>query len=106
MAVGRAPGRRDQGGRQHPTQQNVIDQTNRITDFTAGGITALVDWTNAHTTQTFPVCPSFVQVKGNNFDPVVRKGHQVFICFGKSVNLLDPVPVEPRRNTGHLTPCA
>ena len=78
----------------HPTQQNVIDQTNRITDFTAGGITALVNWTNAHTTQTFPVCPSFVQVKGNNFDPVVRKGHQVFICFGKSVNLLDPVPVD------------
>ena len=77
----------------HPTQQNVIDQTNRITDFTAGGITAVVDWTNAHTTQTFPVCPSFVQVKGNNFDPVVRKGHQVFICFGKEVSLLDPVPV-------------
>ena len=52
-----------------PTQQNVIDQTNRITDFTAGGITAVVDWTNAHTTQTFPVCPSFVQVQGEQLRP-------------------------------------
>jgi ABC-type branched-subunit amino acid transport system substrate-binding protein len=75
------------------TQQNVIDQTNRITDFTAGGITAVVDWSHAHTTQTFPVCPSFVQVRGDKFTPVVRQGHQVFICFPKSVNLLDPVPV-------------
>ena len=75
------------------TQQNVIAQTNRITDFTAGGITAVVDWTQAHTTQSFPNCPSFVQVEGSTFVPVVRQGHQVFICFGQHVNLKNPVPV-------------
>jgi ABC-type branched-subunit amino acid transport system substrate-binding protein len=75
------------------TQQNVIAQTNRITDFTSGGITEIVNWANAHTTQTFPVCPSFVQVQGTKFVPVVRQGHQVFICFGQHVNLLNPVPV-------------
>ena len=51
------------------TQQNVIAQTNRISDFTAGGITAIVDWTHAHTMQAFPVCPSFVQVKGASSSP-------------------------------------
>ena len=75
------------------TQQNVIAQTNRIADFTAGGITAIVNWTEAHTTQSFPNCPSFVQVKGTTFSPVVGQGHQVFICFGQHVNLLHPVPV-------------
>ena len=88
-----------------PTQQNVIDQTNRITDFTAGGITAVVDWTHAHTTQTFPVCPSFVQVKGNKFDPVVRQGHQVFICFGQAGEPDGPRPRRrPTGDAGHLSP--
>ncbi len=77
----------------HVTQQNVIAQTNRITDFTAGGLTAVVDWTQAHTTQSFPNCPSFVQVAGSTFVPVVRLGHQVFICFDQHVNLSNPVPV-------------
>jgi branched-chain amino acid transport system substrate-binding protein len=81
------------------TQQNVIKQTNRITDFTAGGITAIVNWASAHTTQTFPVCPSFVQVKGKQFLPVVSQGHQVFICFSQTTNLKDPVPVAPPPGT-------
>jgi ABC-type branched-subunit amino acid transport system substrate-binding protein len=81
------------------TQQNVIDQTNRITDFTAGGLSALVDWTDAHTTQTFPVCPSFVVVQGEHFVPVVDRGHQVFICFAHSTDLKNPVPVSPPPGT-------
>jgi branched-chain amino acid transport system substrate-binding protein len=81
------------------TQQNVIAQTNRITDFTAGGITALVDWTHLHTTQTYPVCPSFVQVKGDQFLPALGHGHQVFVCFAKQVNLKNPVLVAPPPGT-------
>ncbi len=49
----------------HPTPQAVIAATNRLTNFTAGGVSDPVDWTTAHTTQSFPNCPSFVQVKGN-----------------------------------------
>ncbi len=81
------------------TQQNVIQQTNTITDFTAGGLTSVVDWTNAHTVQTFPNCPSFVQVKGNQFLPALGQGHQVFICFNQKVDLKDPVPVAPPAGT-------
>jgi hypothetical protein len=81
------------------TQKNLVAQTNRITDFTAGGTTAAVDWTKAHTTQAFPICPSFVLVKGEHFVPVVAHGHQVFICFAKRVHLLDPTPVPPPTGT-------
>lgn len=81
------------------TQRNVIAQTNTITDFTAGGLTALVDWTHAHTTQAFPVCTSFVQVEGTKFVPVTTQNHQVFVCLDKSVNLKDPVPVTPPAGT-------
>jgi branched-chain amino acid transport system substrate-binding protein len=80
------------------TQANVIAQTNKITDFTAGGVTAPVDWSTAHTTQTFPICPSFVQVSGTHFAPVVSQGHQVFLCFGPTTNLLDPKTVSSPAN--------
>jgi branched-chain amino acid transport system substrate-binding protein len=81
------------------TEQNVIAQTNRITNFTAGGITALVDWTHVHTTQTFPICPSFVVVQGGKFVPTLGQGHQVFLCFNEKVNLKDPRPVVPPSGT-------
>jgi branched-chain amino acid transport system substrate-binding protein len=77
------------------TQANVVAQTNKITDFTAGGVTAPVNWTTSHTTTHFPICPSFVRVSGTHFDPVVSQGRQVFLCFGPSTNLKDPVTVSP-----------
>jgi hypothetical protein len=83
----------------HLTPQNVIAQTNRITNFTAGGITSVVNWAQAHTTQSFPICPSFVQVRGDKFVPVVSQGHQVFICFNQATNLKDPIPVAPPPGT-------
>jgi ABC-type branched-subunit amino acid transport system substrate-binding protein len=88
-----------EAARSNVTQANVIAQTNRITDFTAGGTTAVVNWTQAHTTQAFPICPSFIQVKGRAFVPVVASSHQVFICFDKSVDLKNPVPASPPAGT-------
>jgi ABC-type branched-subunit amino acid transport system substrate-binding protein len=82
-----------------PSRKSVIAATNRITDFTAGGTTAVVNWTQARSTQSFPICPSFIQVKGKAFVPVVASGHQVFICFDKSVDLKDPVPTSPPAGT-------
>jgi branched-chain amino acid transport system substrate-binding protein len=81
------------------TQQSVVQQTNGITDFTAGGLTSVVDWTKAHTTQSFPNCPSFVQVKGNQFLPALGQGHQVFICFNQKVDLKNPVLAPPPPGT-------
>src|ERR1039458_3563590 len=75
------------------TPQNIITQTNLITNFTAGGISAPVDWTKLHTTQTYPTCSAFVKVKGSQFVPVAITGHQVFACFTKKVNVKNPVLV-------------
>jgi len=81
------------------TPQNVIAQTNQITGFTGEGTTAVVNWTSAHATQTFPACTADVMVKGTQFIPVVTTGHQVFACFGPTVNLKNPVPVTPLAGT-------
>ena len=81
------------------TQKNLIAQTNRMTHFTAGGVTAGTNWAKAHTTQAFPICPSFIQVKGRTFVPVVAGKDQVFICFAKSVDLKDPMPATPPPGT-------
>ena len=75
------------------TPQNIIAQTNLITNFTAGGISAVTDWTKVHTTQTFPTCSAFVKVKGSQFVPIAITGHQVFVCFNKNVKVKNPVPV-------------
>lgn len=81
------------------TQANLIAVTNQITNFTAGGITAVVNWTKAHTTQTYPSCSDFVQVKGDTFLPVTITGHQVFACFGPATNLKDPKLATPPAGT-------
>jgi hypothetical protein len=83
----------------HPTPQSVVAQTNRLTAFTADGVSAPVNWTTAHTVQSFPICPSFVQVKGAKFVPVTSTGRQVFLCFGRRTDLKDPVPVAPPPGT-------
>ena len=81
------------------TPQNVINQTNLITNFTAGGVTSIVNWTVGHTTQTFPSCSADVVVKGTTFVPVATTGHQVFGCFAKNVNLKNPVLATPPPGT-------
>ena len=79
------------------TQATVVDATNTITDFTAGGLSAPVDWTVGHTGTTLPDCSSFVQVSGTKYVPVFAPGKQVFICLGASVT--NPVPVTPPPGT-------
>ncbi len=79
------------------TQANVVSATNKITDFTAGGLSAPVDWTVSHTSTTLPSCNSFVQVQGTKYVPVFAPGKQVFVCVGASVK--NPVPVTPPPGT-------
>jgi branched-chain amino acid transport system substrate-binding protein len=81
------------------TPQNIVTQTNTITNFTGQGISAVTDWSKLHTTQTYPACSAFVKVKGSQFVPVAIKGHQVFACFNKKVNYKNPVPVTPPPGT-------
>jgi len=79
------------------TQASVVSATNKITNFTGGGVSALVDWTVEHTSTTLPACDAYIQVQGSKFVPVFGTGKQVFVCLGKSVK--NPVPVTPPAGT-------
>jgi branched-chain amino acid transport system substrate-binding protein len=67
------------------TQANVIAQTNKLTAFTANGLSTPVDWVTAHTSSAPPYCDAYIQAKGVQYVPVFNKGKNVFNCF-ESVN--------------------
>ena len=67
------------------TQASVIAATNKLTNFTAGGLTTPVNWSSAHVGYTEPGCDAFVQVQGKKYVPVFGKGKQVFVCVNASV---------------------
>ncbi len=73
------------------TQANVINITNHITAFTAGGLTTVTNWEKSHTMTTYPTCSAYVQVQGSKFVPVFGKGKQVFVCVGPSAKDTTPV---------------
>lgn len=75
------------------TRQSVIDATNKITDFTAGGLVPPIDWTRMHDspTQADPKthgpaqeCASFVQVKGGKFNLVGGTAEKPFVCWSNA----------------------
>lgn len=83
-----------------PTQAAVNAQINRIRKDTggpAGGVTAPVNWTQAHTRNTSPACETFVVVKGSNFAMAFNKGSKPWICFPLTgtANLSKPVAPPP-----------
>ena len=80
-----------------PTQASVIAATNKITNFTASGVSAPVDWAVSHTGTTWPDCSSYIQVQGGKYVPVFGQGKQVFVCVNK--NPKNPVPVTPMPGT-------
>jgi ABC-type branched-subunit amino acid transport system substrate-binding protein len=79
------------------TQASVIRATNNITNFTAGGLSAPVNWKVEHVTYTVPNCSAYMQVKGKVYVPVFGQGKQVFVCVGSNVK--NPVPVTPPKGT-------
>lgn len=79
------------------TQAAVIRDTNNITNFTAGGLSAPVNWKVAHVAYTVPNCSAYMQVKGKVFNPVFGQGKQVFVCVG--ANVKKPVPVSAPKGT-------
>jgi len=80
------------------TQQNVINQTNKLAAFTAYGLTAPTNWVKAgHSGHIYPDCAAFIQAQGAKFEPVFGQGHQVYVCFDKEPKI--PVPVTPAVGT-------
>jgi ABC-type branched-subunit amino acid transport system substrate-binding protein len=63
------------------TQANVVALTNKLTAFTAGGLTVPTNWTTAHSGHAPPYCGAYIQVKGDTYVPVLNKGNSVFNCF-------------------------
>ena len=79
-----------------PTQAAVNAAINRIRkDFggPAGGVTAPVNWTSAHTKNTPPACETFVVTRGAKFAMAFNKGSKPWICFPLTgtANLNKPV---------------
>ncbi|MHB8319501.1 MAG: ABC transporter substrate-binding protein [Acidimicrobiales bacterium] len=79
------------------TQQRVVALTNKMTAFTAGGLTTPTNWTTAHTTKSGLSCAAFIQVQGKRFVSVFAPGHKVFLCFNLNPN--HPKPVTPPAGT-------
>jgi ABC-type branched-subunit amino acid transport system substrate-binding protein len=79
------------------TQANVVNQTNKITNFTAGGLSSPVDWTVSHVGYTVPNCSAYVQVQGTKYVSVLGQGKQVFVCV--NANVKNPAVVTPPKGT-------
>jgi ABC-type branched-subunit amino acid transport system substrate-binding protein len=70
----------------NPTQASVIAADNSLTAFTAGGLTAPVNWKSAgHKGNAPPYCLAYIKVSGNKYLPTLNKGKNVFNCF-QSIN--------------------
>jgi branched-chain amino acid transport system substrate-binding protein len=81
----------------HLTQANVIKETNSITAFTAGGLTAPVNWTvGGHSGHAPPYCTAYIRASGAQYVPVLDKGKNVFNCFNSTNPKQGPVfPLPP-----------
>jgi ABC-type branched-subunit amino acid transport system substrate-binding protein len=74
------------------TWANVIKQTNEITSFTAGDLTAPVNWAvGGHSGHAPPYCVAYVVAKGTQYVPTLNKGQNVFNCFHSASTKANPV---------------
>ncbi len=63
-------------------RQKVIDGINQLTNYTADGILAGVDWTRAHTEVARPgvACQFLSKITDSEFKPVYAKPGKPFVC--------------------------
>ena len=74
------------------TAANVIAQTNKLTAFTANGLSSPVNWKSAgHSGGLPPYCSAYIQVKGTQYVPVFNTGKNVFNCFESASSKKGPV---------------
>jgi ABC-type branched-subunit amino acid transport system substrate-binding protein len=79
------------------TWANVVKQTNTLTSFTAGGLTAPTNWAKGgHSGHAPPYCTAYIQARGTKYQPALNKGRNVFNCFASINPKSNPVfPVPP-----------
>jgi ABC-type branched-subunit amino acid transport system substrate-binding protein len=76
----------------NPTQASVIAADNSLSAFTAGGLTAPVNWKSAgHKGNAPPYCLAYIKVSGTKYLPTLNKGKNVFNCFQSTNPKKDPV---------------
>jgi hypothetical protein len=63
------------------SRQSVIDNINKISEYTANGILAPVDWTVAHTADSNLLCTAALEAKGGRFVPILGQPGKPFVCF-------------------------
>jgi ABC-type branched-subunit amino acid transport system substrate-binding protein len=61
------------------TRQKVVDAINRMTNYTADGFIAPVDWTKAH--QQASGCFTWVKIVNNKFKPMFGQPGKPFLCI-------------------------
>ncbi len=83
------------------TRQGVIDATNQLTDYTAGGLIPSTDWTRQHTIQTQDdpathgakqACTSMVKVQDGKFEMVGDPSKPWYCWPGQTFDWSEPVP--------------
>src|SRR5271165_2977546 len=79
----------------NPTQASLVAAVNKISSFSAGGLTGPVNWTTAHTISSLPYCNAFIVAKGDQFLPALDKDHKSYVCFGPNGAHPTLVPVRP-----------
>ncbi len=89
-------------------RQKVIAALNTVTDYTAGGLLAPIDWTKGHLDpQKHPEargaldCANFVKVTNSTFVPVFTQPGKPWVCFkhaDEQVTNPNPVPLPTPTN--------
>ena len=72
------------------TRQKVIDATNAMTSYDAGGLIPAVNWTTADEKET--ECFAIMKVVDGRFKPVFGKPGKPFVCFPGT---LEKMPAKP-----------
>jgi branched-chain amino acid transport system substrate-binding protein len=72
------------------TRQKVIDAVNQMTDYTAKGFLAGVDWTTAH--ENDYDCSAIMKIVDGKFKPVFGKPGKPFVCFDDAASKLPNNP--------------
>jgi len=84
----------------NPTQQAVINADNKLTAFTANGLTTPTNWRDAgHFGHAPPYCGAYIKVVGDKYVPALNTSKtSVYICFG-TINAKHPKPEPPPPGT-------
>jgi branched-chain amino acid transport system substrate-binding protein len=72
------------------TRQKVIDATNAITKYTAGGIIPAINWKTAHSKDV--QCFAIEKVVNGGFKPLFGKKGKPFVCFPSNLKKLPAKP--------------